>query len=148
LQRDPESDARASLLRSTLIYSALLAVDIAVLYYVATSGARGAAYVTLSIVAVVGLMLAYQVLQHVRDLRSPLAESEGVVQRKWSRADLIIAWHSFYVTVDRTMFRLRPEDYVNIDEGMYVKIVHFPNTLNVVSIHEIVRPPPDPSARI
>ncbi len=145
---DPEPAARASLFRSMLIYTALLIPDLAVVYYIATTSEQGAAFVTLSFFGVVGVLLAYQVWQHYRDLRSPLAESEGVVQRKWSRADLIIAWHSYYVAVERMIFRLQPEDYIHLDEGMYVKVVHFPNTLNVVSIHEIRRPPADPSVQI
>jgi hypothetical protein len=106
----------------------------------------------LSIGGVVALLLGYQVYAHWRDMRSPLAESEGVVQRIWSRADLVIAWHSFYVTVDRKVFRLQPEDYVQLEDryrslsrldppvDVYVKIVHFPMTLNVVSVHETLQP--------
>ena len=67
------------------------------------------------------------------------------MQRKWSRAELLIVWHSYYVAVDRRMFRLQPEDHVMIDEEMYVKIVHFPRTLSVVSIQQ-VRDAPRPPA--
>lgn len=137
---DPESTARASLFRSMLIYALLLAVDLAVLFYIIKSGPQGAGYVSLSVVGLVGLLLAYQVVQHVRDLQSPLAESEGVVTRKWVRADLIIALQSHYVNVERTVFRVRAEDFIHVTEGMYVKVVHFPNTLNVVSMHEIMHP--------
>jgi len=137
---DPESAARASLFRSLLIYAALFAADIVVLYWVVAASKGPAAFVTLSIVGVVGLLLGYQVWQHFRDMRAPLAESTGVVLRKWSRADLIIAWHSYYLTVDRTVFRVQPEDFIKVDEAMYVKVVHFPHTLNVVSIHEVRRP--------
>jgi hypothetical protein len=134
---EPESAARASLVRSLLIYAALLAVDGAVVWFIISSGVQGAGYVTLSIFVVVGMMLAYQVVEHVLDLRAPLAESEGIVQKKWKRADLVIAWDSFYIKVDRSVFRLRAEDWVNIDEAMFVKVVHFPHTLNVVSVHEM-----------
>jgi xanthosine utilization system XapX-like protein len=137
--RDPEAAARASLRRSAIIYTLLLAADILVLAFVLANGASGGVYVTITIVGLVGLLLAYHVYQHVRDLGAPLAESEGIVTRKWTRADLIIAMQSYYVTVGRTVFRLRPEDYLVIDEGMYVKVVHFPGTLNVVSIHELDR---------
>ena len=76
----------------------------------------------------------------------PLTESEGPVVRKWTRADMLIAWHSYYVAVGRTVFRVAPEDYVMVDEEMYVKIVHFPRTLHVVSVREVrgaPRPPGD-----
>jgi len=140
---DPEASARSSLLRSLIIYAVFLAVDVVVLGYAVTSGVEGGAYVTTSIVGVVGLLLLYQVVQHARDLRSPLVESEGLVLRRWKRADLIIAWDSYYLTVNRTVFRVKPEDWINVREDAYVKIVHFPNTLNVVSVHEL-RPPAGP----
>jgi len=136
--QDPESIARAALRRSAVIYGLLLGVDVLVLVYIVANGAGGGAYITLSIVGLVGLLLAYHVYQHVRDLGAPLVESQGLVTRKWTRADLIIAMQSYYVTVERTVFRLRPEEYIHIDTGMYAKVVHFPNTLNVVSIHEVL----------
>jgi hypothetical protein len=138
--QDPESAARASLFRSLLIYTAFFAADVIFIVYVSSYGLEGGAYVTTSIVAVVGLLLLYQVVQHLRDLRSPLAESEGVVTRKWKRADLIIAWESYYITVERTVFRIKPEQYLDVREESYVKVVHFPHTLNVVSVHETLRP--------
>lgn len=119
-----------------LIYIALLALDALVVYYIVANGEGGGAYVTLSIVALVGLLLAYQVVQHVRDLNASLAETEGPILRKWDRADLIIAMQSYYVTVGGTVFRVRPENYIHLSEAMHVKIVHFPNTLGVVSVHE------------
>ena len=161
---DPESAARASLFRSMIIYGALLLPTLAVLVWIATSNPTGFAYFSMSVAGVVALLLGYQAFAHYRDMRAPLAESEGVVQRIWSRADLIIAWHSYYVAVDvgvdRKLFRLQPEDYVLLEDRfrtlaqidppieMYVKVVHFPTTLNVVSVHEIVRPPSDPAALV
>jgi xanthosine utilization system XapX-like protein len=136
VKQDPEQAARASLRRTMLIYLALLAADLLVVYYIAANGDSGGAYITLSIVGLVGLLLAYQTVQHLRDLGAPLAESEGAIVRKWTRADLIIAMQSYYITVDRVVFRVKPEDYVHLTEAMYVKVVHFPNTLTVVSVHE------------
>lgn len=141
---DPEAAARKSLTRSLITYGALLAADLLVLYYIASRGSGGASYVTFSVVGVVGLLLLYQVIQHVRDLDVPLAETDGVVLRKWSRADLIIAWNSYYMAVDRTVFRITPLQFAELREEKFVKVVHFPNTLNVVSIHEIAPPPPEP----
>jgi len=141
---DPAPGARASLYRTAAIYAALLAADIVVIVYILIVRTGGAAFVTLSFVVIVGLLLAYQVVQHVRDFGARLAESDGVVARKWKRADLVIAWDSFYLTVGRTVFRVRPEDWIHIDEGQYVKVVHFPHTLTVVSVHVAPRDPPPP----
>src|SRR5438105_4332953 len=97
-----------------LIYLALFVTDSLVVNYIDVNGDSGGAYVTLSIVGLVGLLLAYQTLQHIRDLNAPLAESEGVIIRKWTRADLIIAMQSYYITVDRVVFRIKPEDYLHL----------------------------------
>jgi hypothetical protein len=135
-----------------IIYAALLVPTLAVLFWIATSEPSGFAYFSMSIAGVVALLLGYQVYAHYRDARAQLVESEGVVQRIWSRADLIIAWHSYYVTVDRKVFRLQPEEYVHLEDrfralsrlepplDLYVKVVHFPMTLNVVSVHEVLSP--------
>jgi hypothetical protein len=136
---DPEQAARASLRRSMLMYAAVLVAAVLVIVLIIGSGAGGGAYVTVSIVGAVGLLLAHQVWQHVLDMGSPLAESEGEVLRKWKRSELIIAWDSYYLNVDRAIFRVRPEDYIQVDVGMYVKVVHFPRTLQVVSVHEVLR---------
>ncbi|MBI5287454.1 MAG: hypothetical protein HY873_00610 [Chloroflexi bacterium] len=141
---EPEPAARSALFRSMVIYAVLLAADALVVAYAVREGVHGIGYVTVSIVGVVGLLLAYQVWQHLRDLGSPLAETEGVVLRKWQRADLVIAWQSFYIQIGRAIFKVQPLDYHLLESEMYVKIVHFPRTLNVVSVHEIPggMPPP------
>jgi hypothetical protein len=141
---DPESAARGSLRRSLAFYSVLLAFDLLVIYYVVSSGVHGGGYITIAVTAIIGALLAYQVWTHIRDLSAPLIETEGVIERKWSRADLIIAWHSYYLMVGRAVFKVSPQDYVLVDENMAVRIVHFPRTLNVVSVQEIRRPKPLP----
>jgi hypothetical protein len=154
---EPESAARASLFRSLVVYSVMLLGALAFMTWLAT---LGGAYIAMAIFGAIGLLIAYQVVQHYRDLREPLAESEGTLTRVWSRADLIIAWHSYYITVGRTVYRIQPEDYVPLEDRwkrlerldppqeMYVKVVHFPHTLNAVSIHEILRPPPEPEIEL
>lgn len=120
------------------MYAALFLLDVAVFSLIVASRASGAAYVTLTIVGIVGLLLGYTLVQHIRDLGGPLAETEGLIARKWSRADFVIVMQSHYVMVERVVFRLRPEEHIHLDEGMYVKVVHFPHTLNVVSVHEVL----------
>jgi hypothetical protein len=141
----PTTAPRASLLRSLFFYSALLAVDILAIIYVLSVGVAGAGYLTLAVIAVVGALLAYQVWTHLLDAGASVVETEGVVERKWQRADLIIVWHSYYITVGRRVFKIAPEDYIMVDEEMPVKVVHFPHTLNVVSVRDARKRPPLPS---
>jgi xanthosine utilization system XapX-like protein len=137
---DPESAARGALRRSTVIYLLLFLAAAVVVYYIATNRESNLAFVSLSIVGIVGLLLGYYVYQHLRDLMSSLTESEGVILRKWSRADIPFLLQGYYIAVNRTVFRVQAEDYLHLREEMYVKIVHFPHTLNVVSVHEVRGP--------
>ncbi|MEX2245771.1 MAG: hypothetical protein WEC75_03710 [Dehalococcoidia bacterium] len=143
---DPEAAARAALRRSLVIYTVLFLAAALVVYYIATNRESNFAFVSLSIVGVVALLLGYYVWQHFRDLSAALVESEGVIVRKWTRADLIVAMQGYYIAVNRTVYRVRPEEYLHLREEMYVKIVHFPHTLNIVSVHEVrdprLAPPP------
>ncbi len=141
---EPESSARASLRRGLAFYMCLLVLDLIFAYYLLNAGVAGVGYITLAIVGGVGTLLAYQVWNHVLDFNAPLVETEGIVARKWSRADLIIAWHSYYLTIGRAVFKVSPQDYVMVDEKMLVKVVHFPRTLNVASVHEVRVPAPEP----
>jgi hypothetical protein len=154
---EPESAARAAMFRSMVTYAIILLAILAFITWLVT---LGGAYPAISIAGLFALLVAYQVFQHYRDLREPLAESEGILTRVWSRADLIIAWHSYYVTVGRKVYRLRPEDYVPLEDRwrqlekldppqpLYVKVVHFPHTLNAVSIHEMRPPPAEPEVPV
>jgi hypothetical protein len=141
-----------------IIYGVLFLPAVTVVLWIATSEPMGFAYFSMSVAGVLAVVLGYQAYAHYQDMRSPLAETEGIVLRVWSRADLIVAWHSYWVSVGRKVFRLQPEDYVQVEDrfrtlsrldppvDMYVKVVHFPLTLNVVSIHEIRQPPAESPA--
>jgi hypothetical protein len=135
--QEPEQRARSSLRRGLAVYLTFFLADAAVVSYLISAGLGGVRYVTLSVVGVVGLLLLYQVIQHVRDLDAPLAETTGAIARKWSRADLFIAMQGYYIAVDRAIFRLPSEEWVNLSVGTYVKVVHLPNTFGVVSVHEL-----------
>lgn len=133
---DLESAARASLRRSAVLYTLLLLGTLAGAAWIVAHAAGGGAYVTLAFAVGLALLLAYFVVQHLRDMGAAPAAREGTVTRKWSRADLIVAMQSYYITVDRTVFRVRPEDYIHLEEKMRVRVVHFPHTLHVVSVEQ------------
>jgi membrane protein implicated in regulation of membrane protease activity len=134
---DLEAAARASLRRSAALYALLLLGTLAGVWWIVTHAAGGGAYVTLAFAGGLALLLAYFVLQHLRDMGTPPATREDLVTRKWSRADLIIVMQSYYITVDRTVFRVKPEDYIHLEEGTRVRVVHFPHTLHVVSVERV-----------
>ena len=138
---DRDDFARASLIRGTLLYAVFLALDIAVIVLILVVRTGNAAFVTLAFVAFVGVLLLFQLVQHVRDLGAQPVEMDGVVLRKWRRADLVIAMDSHYLTVGKKVFRVRPEDWVHVDEMMRVRVLHYPHTLNVISVREVYHRP-------
>jgi hypothetical protein len=140
--REPEAQARAALRRGALGWLAVLALDLLAFWYIFANQESAAAYLPLSFTGGVGLLLLYQLVQYVRDASAPLVETEGTVLKKWSRADYIFFGQGYYIAVGRAIFRIPAEDYLFLDEGAYVKVVHFPRTLNVVSVHPSTAPPP------
>lgn len=136
--RDAETAAaRASLVRSTVIYGVLLAATLAGIAWVIANAASGAAYITVALAGAIALLLGYYVLQHLRDLRAPAVEHEGAIMKKWSRADLIIAWQSYYIIVDRKVFQIQPEQFIHLEAGQRVRVVHFPHTLRVITAERV-----------
>ena len=146
--RDPETVARSALRRGLFVYGAMLVGTALVLAYAFSQGISGIGYVTVSIVGLVTALLAHQVWQHALDLGSPPVESEGPILRKWQRADLVIVWQSYYIQVGRAIFKIEPLDFHLFETGMAVKLVHFPRTLSVVSVHkQAASPPAEPDSR-
>ncbi len=131
---DGEARGRGGLRRGVLLYLALTAVAITICVLVFMNRASNAAFITIAVVGGIGLLFAFQMLQHIRDLTHPMARTEGAIAKKWQKADLIIAWQSYYIALNRKMFRIDPHDYVMVDEGMRVVVDYFPHTLNVVAV--------------
>ena len=134
--------ARGEVLRSILLFSPFLAVTLAALVFllqdIAGEGAGGGTIVGLVLVGSVALLLAYQVIQSVRDLFSQLVETTGLVERRWSRSEFFLFRNS-YIFVDRNVFRLPPEQLLDIDRGDLVRVVHYPHTGAVESIELVKR---------
>jgi len=124
---------RVALVRGLLMYMLLLAVDTLLIWYIVASGPRGLGWVTLSAITVLGVLVAFQVWLHARDLQSEVVVTEGEVLRMFTRAELIVAWQSHYVQIEKRIFRVRPEDYIFLKEGMPARVTHFPHTLNVIA---------------
>lgn len=121
--------ARATVVRSLLIYTPVLALVVAVIGLLMVdmaSAGVGAGRVTgIVLVSFVGLLVAYQVVQAARDLLSPLVETTGVVERRWSRSDVFI-FQNTYIFVERNVFRLSPEQSLEIQAGDLLRVLHSP----------------------
>jgi hypothetical protein len=104
----------------------------------ASAGLSAGRIAGLVFVGLVGLLLVYQVVQSVRDLFAQPVATEGLVERRWSRADLLIFRNS-YIFVGRSIFRLSPEQFIEADLGDTVRVVHYPHTATVESLEVVQR---------
>ncbi len=134
--------AWATVLRSALLFTPFLVIVLVILAFLigdtAGEGASGGRTVAMVLVGSVTLLLAYQVVQSVRDLFSRLVETNGLVERRWSRNDFFL-FRSSYVFVERNVYRLTPEQFLDVDLGDRVRIVHYPHTGAVESVEVIER---------
>jgi len=136
-----QSSARAAVLRTTLLFTPFLAL--ALLGFVvfardaAQQGLSASRVVGLVVVGLVVLLLGYQVVQSVRDLFSGLVETVGLVERQWSRNEFLL-FHNTYIFVGKDVYRLSPEQGIEVERGKMVRIVHLPHTSTVETI-EVVR---------
>ena len=129
--------ARATVLRSALLFTPFLAVALGAFAFMlreaVVEGAGAGTIVGSVLVGSVTLLLAYQVVQSVRDFFSRTVETTGVVERRWSRSDFFI-FRNTYIFVERDVFRLEPELALNVELGATVRVVHYPHTSTVEAI--------------
>lgn len=134
--------ARAMVVRSALLFTPFLGVTLAALAFilsdVADEGPSAGRVVGLVLVGSIGLLLTYQVVQAVRDLFSDVVETSGLVERRWSRSDFFLFRNS-YIFVGRDVFRLEPEQFIEVDLGDSVRVVHYPHTSTVESLEVVQR---------
>ena len=132
-----KSKARASVVRSIILFTPFLVITLFGLGFfgntVADEGLSGGGVVMLVIVSLVALLLAYQVIQSLRDAFASPVETIGEVDRSWTRKDMFLFKNS-YVFVGPEVFRVPPEQHLDLSPGDTVKIVHLPHTGAVETI--------------
>ncbi len=136
------SKAWASVLRSTILFTPFLVITLGAFAFIvselATEGSTAGRIVGLTLVGSVALLLAYQVVQSIRDLMAQTVETVGEVERSWTRNDMFLFRNS-YVFVDREVYRVPPEQYIDLSPGDTVRIVHLPHTGAVETIERVKR---------
>ena len=134
--------ARTTVLRNALLFTPFLAVALVVLAFIArdalAEGVGVGDIVGVVLVGFVVILLGYQVVQSVRDLFARPVETTGLVERHWSRNDFFIFQNS-YIFLGRDVFRLTPEQSLDVELGDTVRVVHYPHTSTVESIEMVAR---------
>ena len=128
--------ARSSLVRTALVFTPMFLLSLGgiglVILNLVREGASGLIF-TLVLLALAASLTGYQSFQSLRDLRISPHVSRGVITRKWSRADLFIM-RSHYIYVDRSVFKVTPLIYAELEEGDSVSVTHYPHTSTVISV--------------
>ena len=128
--------ARAALVRTALVFTPLFLLSLAgvgaVIWELVVEG-PGGLIVTLVLLCLATFLTGHQSIQSVRDLRSSPRTSGGLIDRKWNRADMFIL-RSYYIYVERSVFKVIPLIYGELEEGDRVSVSHYPHTNTVISI--------------
>jgi hypothetical protein len=135
------SPAKASVVRTAALFAPFFALALlGFIYLAAGAGATGSGgrVVALVLVGFVVLLLGYQVVQSVRDMFAKLQETTGLVERRWSRNEFLL-FHNTYIFVEKDVYRLSPEQALDVRLGDLVRIVHLPHTSAVESIERLPR---------
>lgn len=129
--------ARFSMARSLLFYLVVgVACAISAVYiYLLPPGGFG--WVSLVIMAALAGLCLWQVWQFGRDLQSDVVETSGVLAKKWQRAELFIVWQSYFILVDRHVFKVEPDAWVFLELERPLRVRHFPRTMTVVAIEKV-----------
>jgi hypothetical protein len=130
------TSARFAILRGALIYTPLFVASgggfIVVLLMLIGGGEPGL-LVTLAVAGLAAVLTGYQSIQSLRDLAAEPRTSRGSIRRKWSRSDFLIA-RSHYIYVDKSVFKIDPITFVELEDGDVVSVLHYPHTNTVVSV--------------
>ncbi len=140
------SSGRTAVFRSALLFTPFTLVALAILGFlakdVAVEGVSAGLVVALVLVGFVTLLLVYQVVQSVRDLFAQPVETTGVVDRRWSRNDMLI-FRNDYIFVEGDVFRIEPEHTSDIEVGRKVRITHYPHTNAVIDVEVLPMSQPE-----
>jgi len=122
--------------RVALVFTPLFVLSLAgigiVIFNLVREGPSGL-IITLLLLLLAAFLTGHQSVQSLRDLRSSPRLSTGLVDRKWSRADLFVL-RSYYIYVDRSVFKVTPLIYIELEEGDTVSVNHYPHTNTVISV--------------
>ena len=97
------------------------------------SGTRGAV-VPLVLLSIVWAALAFQASTALRDLWAEPMFTRGEVQRAWTKGGLLWLFRSHFVMVNRQVFVVPPEIFMQVNKGALIECHHWPHTRTVIRV--------------
>jgi hypothetical protein len=137
---------RRSLLVTFILFAPLALVGLGLegylLWQAVADGAGSGDVILMIFVGFVTLLLLFQALTALLDLRSEPVRMAGRVSSRWSRSDLLIFGDSCYIRVSpdgggsSAIFKIERFWWEQLKEGDPVLIEHYRHTSSVVSVEK------------
>jgi hypothetical protein len=140
----PNLSPRGRLIRDAIFYTPIFVLCAAVLLLMLV-GAIDRAIVGMVLLVVVTFLFGYQSIQTLRDLRDRPQQVEGAITRRWTKRDGFVV-KSHYVAVNKAIFRIPVESYLDVKTGDSVRIEAYPHTGLVLQCERTGRPEPEAPA--
>lgn len=128
---------RGRVVRDAVIYTPLFLA--CVLGILAMLLSQDPPIIGLVLVALMAFLFGYQSIQSLRDLSAAPLTVEGPITRRWTKRDAFVS-KSNYITVERGIYRIPIESYLDLLEKDIVRVVAYPHTGTVVSVERLDRP--------
>jgi len=140
----PDLSPRGRLIRDAIIYTPIFVLCAAVLLLMVV-GVIDRAIVGMVLLAIVTFLFGYQSVQTLRDLRERPRQFEGAVARRWTKRDGFVV-KSHYVAVNKAIFRIPIDAYMDVKTGDSVRIEAYPHTGLVLRCERTGRSEPEAPA--
>ena len=134
----PVLSPRGRIVRDALIYTPLFVLSAGLLALM-LANVVDRAIIGMILLAGMAFLFGYQSVQSLRDLSAAPRTVTGVITRRWTKRDAFVA-KSHYITVERAIYRIPVESYLDLLERDTVTIVAYPHTGTVVSVERAARP--------
>lgn len=140
----PDLSPRGRLIRDAIIYTPIFLLCAAVLLLMLV-GVIDRAIIGMVLLVIVTFLFGYQSIQTLRDLRERPKSFEGAVTRRWTKRDGFVV-KSHYVAVNKAIFRIPVDSYLDVKAGDSVRIEAYPHTGLVLRCERTGRPEPEAPA--
>ncbi len=127
-------DARSKVVRSAAVWTPIFVVSTAlsIAFAVLALDSPGA-WISFAIAALIGVLSGVSALGALRDLYTEPVETQGLVERKWRKSDILV-FRGHYILCRKRVFRVPREDYEEMPEaGGGIIIRHYPHTNALVA---------------
>jgi hypothetical protein len=130
---------RRTLVRMALMYTPFAIIGVALVSISLWSLFQGniSAIVPVIILGMIALALVFQALSALRDLRSEPTITTGEVRRTWTKGTILWFFRSHYVLIGRNVFDVSPVTHMQVQEGDFLEIKHWPHTKGVITVHRL-----------